>query len=194
MIFSVRCTCARWDVFHFKFIELSRKYKYSWVQVLLIPFLFSKMIATMLIWIIYSCTFLHVFATNSFSCPAGFFCSKITGRSGGVERDYKITPCPIGTYSQHGEGVCKSCDPGYYTVQNGSASCKPCPPGHECQKPDGNPRACRIGTYSSCIAQSVCTPCPTGKFTAEVAATHCISCPAGSMCDPNSNYSGKNSL
>lgn len=140
----------------------------------------------MFAWIIYSCLFLHVFGAESFSCPAGFSCSKIIGRSGGAERDYKITPCPVGTYSQYGEGVCKSCDSGYYTVQNGSASCDPCPPGYECRYPDRSPRICSVGTYSSCIAQSACTPCPTGKFTADVGATHCIKCPAGSRCDTNS--------
>ena len=133
------------------------------------------------------CCFLNTFGYETSKCPAGFYCLQNTGRS--RSPNWRITPipCSIGTYSKYGDGVCKPCEPGYFTMQNGSASCDPCPAGYMCKVPNRNPELCPIGTYSSCIAQDRCNPCQFGTYNVRAGSTHCLKCPAGTRCNHNSS-------
>ncbi|CAF1379894.1 unnamed protein product, partial [Rotaria magnacalcarata] len=144
--------------------------------------------ATSIIVISFYC-FLNAFGSKTSTCPAGFYCLQNTGRSGSFNKHITPIPCAIGTYSNYGDGFCKPCEPGYYTMQKGSASCDPCPTGSMCKVPDRNPELCPIGTYSSCIAQERCTPCPLRTYNVQAGSTHCIKCPAGARCDHNASSS-----
>nr|XP_055052406.1 zonadhesin isoform X1 [Misgurnus anguillicaudatus] len=126
-------------------------------------------------------------STGNSICPAGHYCP--TGISTPL-------PCPIGTFS-NALGLsmvkqCQPCPPGFsceepamvhlseaslcdagYVCINGSRSTRPvdglqgyiCPSGHSC--PIGSPLE---------------VPCEPGTYSASPGATHCLTCPAGTMC------------
>lgn len=118
------------------------------------------------------------------TCPAGFYCPIKNGRSWKSDTNHLPIPCPIGTFSEAGDGVCRPCQPGYYTLENGTVSCEPCPPGYMCKVPSESPKVCPRGSYTSCIAQECCTPCPMGSYNLHSGSTRCIKCPAGTKCNP----------
>ena len=71
--------------------------------------------------------------------------------------------------------VAHACDPGQYTVDDGS--CHWCPAGNWC--PTGQYRSiylCDIGTYSP-GSLSACLPCPLGFYMNMPGASACFSCP-----------------
>ncbi|XP_058655214.1 SCO-spondin isoform X4 [Onychostoma macrolepis] len=126
-------------------------------------------------------------STGNSMCPPGHYCP--TGISSPL-------PCPAGTFSSSpglsGAEQCQLCPPGYFCEQtamvhpseaalcdagyvciNGSRSARPvdglqgyiCPSGHSC--PIGTPLE---------------VPCEPGTYSKAPGATHCLSCPAGTMC------------
>ena len=131
------------------------------------------------------CCLFRVFGSDSEPCPAGYSCLESNARSLNQNSGRRISPCPIGTYSELGQIDCTPCVTGYYTVRIASASCTACPLGHMCSKPNRNPVKCPLSTYSSCLAQNCCTPCPYGMHTLRVGSTQCVKCPAGKACTPS---------
>lgn len=83
-------------------------------------------------------------------CPAGYNCT-LAGN---------ITLCPVGTYSNYGEGICHSC-----------------PTGKVCLDPTQQPQYCP-GGYEPSLLQSNCSVCEPGTFSYN--GTSCQSCANGS--------------
>ena len=93
--------------------------------------------------------------------------------------------CLPGTYSIENTTVCKSCDPGAYTVELGATKCIICPPGSMCPVANQLPIVCPINTFSS-GGSTGCKACSKGMI-ADSGSSKCLTCPPGYRCSAAGN-------
>ncbi|PFH32688.1 GCC2 and GCC3 domain-containing protein [Besnoitia besnoiti] len=124
-------------------------------------------------------------ADGSGPCQPGFFCqegAKVAAPRDAVSGDI----CTKGHYCPPGSKTPQECAAGYYSDEEGLASCKRCPAGYLCP---GGPS----GEIQDCPRGSVCGPaaaqasfCPDGT-TSDVANLakdeECSECPPGKVCE-----------
>ena len=150
-------------------------------------------------------------ANSEVACPAGFF-SDATGATS--EANCAKISCPARSFCLEGTTSCtgpergciKPCGAGYITtsgvggprVDLGATACTICPAGSVCADSSKEPTPCPAGfacaegvtstTACTSSALSCKNPiaCNTGYYTADVGATACTICPAGSVCADSS--------
>ena len=133
-------------------------------------------------------------------CPPGHSCTGLTSP----------LPCPSGTSSLWGVGVCSTClgecdkngqniiaAPAGFYINNAGHSIYQCPPGYMCTGGTSAPVLCSSGTYAP-IGSSTCLSCAAGSYChtpstpspllcspyhySSSAATKCTYCPVGYSC------------
>ena len=93
-------------------------------------------------------------------------------------------PCPAGTFSSSpGAVVCTPCEPGYYSLSNGTG-CLPCDAGSFLNATTGVCDTCFQGSFSA-RGSLTCSPCQANTYAAADGKS-CLSCPDGSTSFPGS--------
>ena len=111
------------------------------------------------------------------------------GRYQGASGSKICDPCPSG-YSQpstEGIGFCIPCGAGFYTDQEGLATCKDCAVGKAVRYSRSAPNVvcadCHTGTYQDQTGKSSCKNCLPGKIVAATSGLHiaCTDCVVGKI-------------
>ena len=109
-------------------------------------------------------------------CPSGFR----------LELDYRsydaqvCQKCTAGQYQPlQYSTVCFECEPGLFTEQAGSSSCKRCPEGHTSQRGAQNCTLCPAGSIPDAVGAK-CELCPVGS-TSSMTRNRCELCKAGTF-------------
>lgn len=116
-------------------------------------------------------------------CPAGYYCL-------GATENFKLFPCPRGSYCPIKTGVPLECPQGTYNDElfgKSKADCKLCPMGRECaQATKDQGQTCQKGYFCPLGSYPRQWPCPPGTFSGYRSGlkdqSECMVCPAGSYC------------
>eukprot|EP01022_Parablepharisma_sp_SALTPOND_P016781 TRINITY_DN2541_c0_g1_i1.p1 TRINITY_DN2541_c0_g1~~TRINITY_DN2541_c0_g1_i1.p1 ORF type:complete len:3538 (+),score=416.51 TRINITY_DN2541_c0_g1_i1:4982-15595(+) len=133
--------------------------------------------------------------TDGVDCPEGYYCPAGTG-------DYKIYPCPPGTYNnqlgRYDISQCTPCDPGHYcTLYAQTAPAGQCEAGYYCIEGSTSPTPIDETQGGKCTAGEICTAgssspniCPATKIcNAEIMDSVTTICKDGFKCGTGLNYS-----
>nr|PIL98000.1 GCC2 and GCC3 domain-containing protein [Toxoplasma gondii COUG] len=118
-------------------------------------------------------------------CQAGFFCKE--GAKVAAPRDKSTGDiCKKGHHCPSGSKAPQACPSGYYSDEEGLATCKPCPAGSLCPGgTNGEIGGCPAGSFCK-AAVPAAAACPDGT-TSEVESLaeegQCADCPAGKVCE-----------
>ena len=111
----------------------------------------------------------------------------MAGRYQGASGSKICDPCPSG-YSQpsnEGIGFCVPCGAGFYTDQEGLATCKDCAVGKAVRYNRSAPNVvcadCHTGTYQDQTGKSSCEDCPVGQHIAATGQIECKECVVGKV-------------
>ncbi|XP_049323141.1 zonadhesin isoform X1 [Astyanax mexicanus] len=146
---------------------------------------------------------------DGYHCPSGAISPNATGHQ---MESAGNNMCPPGHYCPVGTGYPLPCPPGTLSSSPGLSAveqCQPCPPGHFCEQPAmsspsdallcdagyvclGGSRSARPidglegylcpSGHSCPIGSPVEVPCEPGTYSSAPGASHCLFCPAGTMC------------
>lgn len=116
--------------------------------------------------------------TECTSCPSGYLCNKLN------ITDFKLYPCPIGSYCNQRALYPTACPEGTYNPTKGGRSlddCATCPAGYYCPMNTSTPIRCPSGTDCPEGSKFYST-CPGGYYCNSETDNQKVLCPVNFYC------------